>query len=163
METEQDIVANEDGIVEEQQAQPEFKAADVRCTVTGPCQRCSLQDQGEAYCAETGRRQEVTCDSDLKVSMAQAPSNDSLGQPNSVQEVAASGGGLIEINKAKAMGLNEVGGTVTYQSCQRTEEDDMLEFGLWWTAWLLIGLVACMCIRRRKLKTLTLYERRARA
>ncbi|KAG5177259.1 exocyst complex component Sec3-domain-containing protein [Tribonema minus] len=62
--------------------------------------------------------------------MAQAPSNNSLGQPNSVQEVAASGGGLIEINKAKAMGLNEVGGTVTYQSCQRTEEDDMLEFGL---------------------------------
>lgn len=32
-----------------------------------------------------------------------------------------------------------------------------------WTAWFLIGLVACICIRRRKLKTLTLYERRARA
>eukprot|EP00953_Heterococcus_sp_UTEX-ZZ885_P012800 7317-Heterococcus_DN1.PRE.15 len=87
-------------------------AADQKCYVTGPCVRCDFDEEVQSYCKPTGRRQEVTCSTDA--------------QRKSDKHTDAVAADIV----LDAPGMHAIGGTVTYQSCLRTEQDELVSFAM---------------------------------
>jgi hypothetical protein len=69
--------------------------------------------QVQTYCKPTGRRQEVTCSTDA--------------QRKSDKHADAVAANIVVVD---APGMHAIGGTVTYQSCLRTEQDELVSFAM---------------------------------
>jgi hypothetical protein len=69
--------------------------------------------QVQPYCKPTGRRQEITCSTDAQ------RKNDANHKHADAEAV--------DVNEP---GLHDIGGTITYQSCLRTEQDELISFAM---------------------------------
>lgn len=112
------------------------KATEMVCEAVSPCVFCSFEEKLEPYCQLTGRREAISCH----------PVGVGITVPEHMEE-----------------GLHEVRDAIEYRSCLRSQGDELRSLGIWWLLCLLLGSLACLGIRRMKTRSMTLYERRARA